>query len=62
MPRACRFAVASLLALAAAIAPAAATTADDAPQVVAATTDAGWGSTPTTIPDAARTQDDTLCC
>ncbi|WP_046494349.1 hypothetical protein [Streptomyces odonnellii] len=59
MPRtAYRLAVASLLALAAAIVPAATASADEASQTVTVTTDAGWGSAPTTTPDAALTQDD----
>ncbi|MFD8970565.1 hypothetical protein ACFV0C_37185 [Streptomyces sp. NPDC059568] len=59
MPKtAYRLAVASLLALAAVIAPAATASADTAPQTEAVTTDAGWGSTPTSAPDAALTQDD----
>ncbi|MFF1416593.1 hypothetical protein [Streptomyces sp. NPDC058280] len=58
MPKtAARLAIASLLALAAVITPAATATADDhAPQTV--TTDVGWGSAPTSPPATATTQGD----
>ncbi|MFE7128979.1 hypothetical protein [Streptomyces sp. NPDC057617] len=52
-----RLAVASLLALAAVIVPAATASADDhAPETV--TTDVGWGSASTTAPATASTQGD----
>ncbi|MFE4373374.1 hypothetical protein ACFRMN_35100 [Streptomyces sp. NPDC056835] len=59
MPRtAYRLVVASLLALAAVIAPVAIATADDAPQTATVTTDAGWGSTPANAPEPVLAQDD----
>ncbi|MEV4974477.1 hypothetical protein [Streptomyces scopuliridis] len=59
MPRtACRLAIASLLALAAVIAPVATATADDASQIATVSTDAGWGSTPANAPEPVLAQDD----